>query len=171
MIRSIVFTAVLIAAAATSASAQRREDPLTGQVVRVTAPNFADHVVTGTVTGFSQEGLAVTEREGGTQHLFPLRSVQRLDIFRGAGGAAAAPRRARLYGFLGLAVGALAGPVIAITTDGDMATTTALSAGAGLAGGLALGAASGAAHPTEQWTWNVRPWGYDPNLRPAPAQP
>jgi hypothetical protein len=168
--RSIIATLLLSLAAAVPAEAQRR-DELTGKLVRVTAPNFADHVVTGTVTTYTEEGIAVTEQGTGAEHHFPLRSVQRIDIFRGTGAAAAAPRRARSYGFVGFALGVLAGPVLAIVTDHDFATTTALSAAGGLAGGLALGALSGTAHPTEQWTWNVRPWGYDPNLRPAQPPP
>jgi hypothetical protein len=160
----------LLAAAAVSGSVQAQQrDALTGQLVRITAPNFADHVVIGTVTAYTQEGLQVTERETGSRHSFPLRSVQRIDIFRGSGAGAAAPRRARLYGFLGFALGALAGPAIAAVTDADFVTTTAISAGSGLLVGAAAGALSGAASPSEQWTWNVSPWGYDPNLRPASA--
>jgi hypothetical protein len=157
---------LLGASLAAPAAAQRRDDELTGKLVRVTAPNFADHVVTGTVTAYTQEGLTVTEQSSGTQHLVPLRSVQRLDIFRGEGAGATAPRRARTYGFFGFALGALAGPVLAIVTDADIPTTTLITAGAGLAAGAAIGAASGAASPRAQWTWNIHPWGFDSNLRP-----
>lgn len=156
-----------LVAGAHPAAAQRR-DHLSGKLVRVTAPNFADHVVTGTVTAYTTEGVRVAEQGSGTEYLFPLRSVQRLDIFRGGGAGATASRRARSFGFIGLALGALAGPVLAIVTDREMATTTLLTAGAGALGGAAVGAASAAARPTEQWSWTVHPWGYDPDLRPQP---
>ena len=152
---------------ATPAAAQQR-DELSGKLVRVTSPHFADRVVVGTVTAYTQEGLRVTERGSDSTFLFPLRSVQRIDIFRGSGAGAAAPRRARFGAFIGFALGALAGPVISIVTDSDMVTTSLVTAGGGLLAGAALGAATGAASPSEQWSWNVSPWGYDPNLRPSP---
>jgi hypothetical protein len=160
-------SALLVAVLATPSAAQRRAADLNGKLVRVTAPNFADHVVVGTVTSYTQEGLGVTEQGSGTERLFPLRSIERLDIFRGGDARAAAPRRARGYGFIGFGLGALAGPVLAITTDSDMVTSTLATSAGGLALGLAVGALSGTAHPTEQWSWNLRPWGYDPSLRPA----
>jgi len=167
MLNRLLATLALSAALAGTAAAQQR-DELTGQLVRVTAPNFASHVVIGTVTSYAQEGLRVAERGTDSTYHFPLRSVQRIDIFRGSGAGATAPRRARLGAFIGMGLGALAGPVVAIVTDRDMATTTALTAGGGLLAGAAVGALTGAASPSEQWTWNVAPWGYDPNLRPAP---
>lgn len=159
------------------AEAQRRDD-IAGKLVRVTSPNFADHVVTGTVTAYTTEGVRVTEQGSGTEYLFPLRSVQRLDIFRGAGAGATASRRLRSFGFIGLALGTLAGPVIAIVTDSDMATTTLATAAVGGLTGAVVGATTAAAHPTEQWSWTIHPWGYDAELRPetqpqpeAPPQP
>lgn len=166
MLKRSMAVLAMAAAMAGSAAAQQR-DELTGKLVRITAPNFANHQVIGTVTVYAQEGLTVTERGTDSTYHFPLRSVQRIDIFRGSGAGAAAPRRARTGAFLGLALGALAGPVISIVTDSDMAITTAATAGGGLLIGAALGGVAGAAAPSEQWTWNVAPWGYDPNLRPA----
>jgi hypothetical protein len=165
-ISRVVAAAVLSALVAAPSRAQRADD-INGKLVRVTAPNFADHVVTGTVTAYTQEGLTVSEQGTGTEHVFPLRSVQRIDIFRGGGAGSAAPRRARSYGFVGLALGALTGTVIGIETDRDIATSGLIGAGGGLGTGLLLGALSGTAHPTQQWSWVVRPWGYDPNLRPG----
>ena len=154
-----------------SANAQRRQELTPGGRVRVTAPNFAPGVVTGTVASYSTEGLAVAVEATGDTLLFPLHSVRRLDVFRGAGGGATAARRARSYGFIGLAVGILAGPALAIAGDRDMVSTTALTAAGGLVAGVTLGAVSGSANPTEQWSWNVDPWGYDPDLKPAAAAP
>jgi hypothetical protein len=161
------FPLLLLLLLAAPAAAQRRDD-LTGKLVRVTAPNFADHVVTGTVSAYTEEGLRVAEQGSSAEHLYPLRSVQRIEIVRGAGAAATAPRRARGYGFIGFGIGVLAGPVLSLATDLDMVESTAITAGGGLVIGLAAGAASGAAAPRDQWSWVVNPWNYDPALRPPP---
>lgn len=147
------------------AEAQRR-DPLVGREVRVTAPNFAPEPVRGTVTAFDHQGLHVAVDSAGTQRLFPVRSVQRIDILQGRGRGATALRRARFYGFVGGALGAVAAPLVSRHLDMEIGTGVAVLGGGGALAGITLGVLSGNAAPREQWSWQISPWGYDRNLKP-----
>ena len=162
----LALAAALVLAPATRAEAQGR-DPLVGREVRVTAPNFAPAPVRGTVTAFDHLGLHVAVDSAGTQRLFPVRSVQRIDILQGRGRGTTAMRRARFYGFLGAALGAVAAPLVARELDMSIGTGVAVLGGAGALAGVTLGVVSGNVSPSEQWSWQVSPWGYDRTLQPA----
>lgn len=162
---TLALSAVLVLAAGT-ADAQRR-DPLIGREVRVTAPNFADHQVRGTVTAFTHEGLRVQEQGTAEEHLFPVHSVERIDILKGRGRGATARARLRSYGFIGAALGAIAAPLVAREFDMSVGTGVAVFGGAGALLGGTAGVLSGNAAPREQWSWQTAPWGYDRNLKPS----
>jgi hypothetical protein len=165
--------ALLAAAAAIAlfpaarAEAQHRE-PLVGREVRVTAPNFAEGPVRGTVTRFDHEGVHVAVDSAGTERHFPVRSVQRIDILQGRGRKATALRRMRLFGFLGAGLGAVAAPLVAGDLDLSIGAGVALFGGAGAVLGGTAGIISGNVSPSEQWSWQISPWGYDRTLKPAP---
>lgn len=158
--------ALLALAAAVPAAAQETGDGLTGTRVRVTAPNFAQGRVVGTVTAYTDQRLVVTEEGTGEVHEFPLRAVSRLDPFMGGSAGSTAWYRARFGAFLGAAVGLIAGAAVGSTGDGDMVRPTLVGGAIGLGAGGVLGAASGAVFPRERWGWVMSPWGYDPELRP-----
>jgi hypothetical protein len=170
--KPIQTTALALALAALAPHAthgQEATDGLTGTRVRVTAPHFAPHRVQGVVSTYTDARLEVTEEETGTVYSFPLRSVSRLDPFMGGGSGSTAWYRARLGGFLGGAVGLLAGAVAASMSESSRspAATVALYGAGGLGAGALLGGVTGAAAPSERWGWVMNPWGYDPELRPG----
>lgn len=149
------------------AAAQQASDGLTGTRVRVTAPQFIPAPVTGTITAYTRDGIAVADEFSGDTILLPLRSVSRLDKFAGGSAASTAWYRGRLGAFIGGGLGLIAGPVLAKVVDRDMVESTLLGGAIGLGAGFTVGAVYGAASPRERWTWTIQPWGYDPELRPA----
>ena len=170
LIRSLHLAAAValaITAAALPAHAQPGGDGLTGTRVRVTAPNFAEGRVVGTVTAYDESGLQVVEEATGTVYSFPLRAVSRLDPYRGGSRGSTAWYRGRFGAFLGASVGLLAGAGIATTGDGNMVRETVIGGAVGMGAGAVLGALHGAAFPRDRWGWVMNPWGYDPELRPA----
>ena len=170
LIRSLHLAAAValaIAAASPPAHAQERGDGLTGTRVRVTAPNFAEDRVVGTVTAYDESGLQVVEEATGTVYSFPLRAVSRLDPYRGGSRGSTAWYRGRFGAFLGGSIGLLAGAGIGTTGDGNMVRPTIAGGLVGLGVGATVGALHGAAFPTDRWGWVMNPWGYDPELRPA----
>jgi hypothetical protein len=158
--------AVLALAAALPAHAQQPDDGLTGKRVRVTAPNFADQRVVGTVTAYTDQRLVVTEDETGEVFEFPLRAVSRLDPFMGGSSGSTAWYRGRLGAFIGSALGLVGGAALGFTGDGDPLRSTLIGGAVGLGAGATAGALHGAAFPRERWGWVMNPWGYDPELRP-----
>jgi hypothetical protein len=168
--RPLRFAAALLAlAAAAPLQAQEPDDGLTGTRVRVTAPNFADDRVVGTVTVYNDQRLVLTEEETGEVYEFPLRAVARLDPFMGGSRGSTAWYRGRLGAFVGGAVGLIAGAGMGAAGDGDMVRSTLIGGAVGLGAGGVLGAVTGAAAPRERWGWVMSPWGYDPELRPEPT--
>lgn len=167
MIRTLVVTAVAILLLAAPATAQQRSENLTGTRVRVTAPNFLDSRVTGTVTSFNHRRLVVTEEETGRRYTLPLKSVSRLEPFKGDSPASTAWYRGRWGAFLGASAGAILGPAIAKVTDMGMGQAVLAGGATGLVAGAAAGGVYGWRNPEERWSWIVRPWGYDPELRPG----
>lgn len=165
--RTLRIAALLLALAAPAAAQEAPDEGMTGRRVRVTAPNYAQHRVTGTVTAYDDRRLVVAEDSTGTVYEFPLRAVSRLDPYMGGSAGSTAWYRARFGAFLGAAVGLIAGAAIGSTGDGDMVRPALVGGAIGLGGGAALGAAYGAAAPRERWGWVMSPWGYDPELRPA----
>jgi hypothetical protein len=157
---------VLSALLAPPAHAQK-SDPLTGKRVRVTAPNFLDHRVTGVVSSFTAKGLVVEEEGTGTAYTMPLHAVARIDPFRGDGPASTAWYRGRLGGFVGAGLGLIAGAFVSQVSPHGFGTTVALSGAAGLAAGGLVGGVSGALRPAPRWSWVMNPWGYDPGLKPS----
>jgi hypothetical protein len=165
--RHLAFAAALLAlAAAVPASAQETADRLTGTRVRVTAPNFAEQRVVGTVTAYTDQRLVVAEEGTGEVYEFPLRAVSRLDPFMGGSSGSTAWYRGRLGAFVGAALGLVGGAALGFTGDGDPLSTTLIGGGVGLGVGATVGALHGAALPRERWGWVMNPWGYDPELRP-----
>ena len=153
--------------AAPAAAQERPDDGLSGTRVRVTAPNFLPGTVTGTITSYTQQGIVVVDEFSGDSILLPLHSVSRLDKFAGGSAASSAWYRGRVGGFIGGALGLIAGPLLAKSVDKDMVEATLLGGAIGLGAGFTVGALYGAATPRERWTWTIQPWGYDPNLRPS----
>lgn len=154
---------------AVPAAAQQQSDGLTGTRVRVTAPNFIPAPVTGTVGSYTAEGIVVVDEVTGDTIRLPLRAVSRLDEFAGGTAASTAWYRGRMGAFIGAGVGLIAGPLLASTFDKEMGEGAILGGAIGLGAGFTVGAIWGAASPRERWKWTIRPWGYDPALRPAPA--
>lgn len=170
LIRSLHLAAAValaIGSAAAPAYAQSARDGLSGTRVRVTAPNFAENRVVGTVTSYDETGLQVVEEATGTVYSFPLRAVSRLDPYQGGSRGSTAWYRGRFGAFLGAGVGLLAGAAIGTTGDGDMVRPTVAGGVAGMGAGALLGALHGAAFPRDRWGWVMNPWGYDPELRPG----
>lgn len=151
----------------TPAAAQQASDGLSGTRVRVTSPNFIPAPVTGTVSAYTREGIAVVDELTGDTIVLPLRSVSRLDEFAGGSAASTAWYRGRMGAFIGAGLGLISGPVLSKVNGGDMARNTLLGGAVGMTAGFAVGAVTGAASPRERWKWTLQPWGYDPNLRPA----
>jgi hypothetical protein len=167
--RTLTLAALAALLLATPAAAQR-PDGLTGTRVRVTAPNFIPAPVTGTVTAYTQQGIAVTDELTGDTIVLPLRSVARLDEFAGGSAASTAWYRGRVGAFVGAGLGLIAGPLLARVVDREMGEMAIIGGGAGMVGGFVVGAVTGAAAPRERWKWTLQPWGYDASLRPASAQ-
>ena len=153
--------------AAPAAAQQTPNDGLSGTRVRVTAPNFLPGRVTGTITSYTQQGIVVVDEFSGDSILLPLRAVSRLDKFAGSSAASSAWYRGRAGGFIGGALGLIAGPLLAKSVDKDMVEATLLGGAIGLGAGFTVGAIYGAVAPSERWTWTIQPWGYDSNLRPS----
>lgn len=169
--RVFAFGALAALLIATPAAAQRQSDGLSGTRVRVTAPNFIPAPVTGTVASYTQQGIVVVDELTGDSVRLPLRSVSRLDEFAGGSAASTAWYRGRIGAFIGAGLGLIAGPVLSKVVGGEMVENTLIGGAAGMTGGFVVGAVTGAAAPRERWKWTIQPWGYDPNLRPAPASP
>jgi hypothetical protein len=158
--------AVPAPAASTAAPAPRANDGLTGTRVRVTAPNFLSAPVTGIVTAYRQEGLAVATEGTADTVMLPLRSISRLDKFAGGSRGSTAWYRGRWGAFIGAGLGLVVGPATAKLTDREMGESAMLGGAIGLGSGFVIGALTGAAAPRERWTWTLQPWGYDSTLRP-----
>ena len=153
------------AASVTAAPTPRANDGLTGTRVRVTSPNFLPAPVTGIVTAYRQEGLAIATEGTADTVMLPLRSISRLDKFAGGSRGSTAWYRGRWGAFIGAGLGLIAGPATAQLTDRDMGESAILGSAIGLGSGFAIGALTGAAAPRERWTWTLQPLG----LRPRPA--
>jgi hypothetical protein len=158
--------ALVLLASAHPASAQERS--LVGTRVRVTAPAIVPHKVTGVVTEYDTEHLAVRDSTTGVQQSFPLHSILFLEISKGSSRGGSVGGRAGLMAFvmggLGAIIGAVAHPL------SDVGPSAAAGGAAGVLLGAGLGAAWGAGAPSERWGWSVRPFGYDESVR-APAVP
>jgi hypothetical protein len=166
-LHTLAVAALLVAIGATASAAQAKPDRLSGTRVRVTAPNFLDHRITGTVTSFTADGLVVREEVTGTEYDLPLHSIARLDPFKGGSPRSTAWYRGRVGAFLGGGLGAIAGALIGKASPYPFGQTIALSAAVGLVGGGSVGAMAGALYPAERWGWAMSPWGYDRSLRPT----
>jgi hypothetical protein len=166
MIRILSVATIAVVLLAAPAGAQQREDNLTGSRVRVTAPNFLEDRVTGTVTSFTHERLVIQSESTGRRYTLPLRAVSRLDPFRGDSPASTAWYRGRLGAFIGGSLGAILAPAIVKISDQSIGQAIAMSGVTGLVTGATVGAVYGWRNPEERWSWVMSPWGYDPKLRP-----
>ncbi|WP_420130298.1 hypothetical protein [Longimicrobium sp.] len=153
------------------AAAQQASDGLSGTRVRVTSPNFIPAPVTGTVSSYTHEAIVVVDEVTGDSVRLPLRSVSRLDKFAGGSAASTAWYRGRVGAFVGAGLGLIGGPLLAKVVDKEMGEMAFIGGGVGLVSGFTLGAIAGAVAPRERWSWILRPWGYDSDLRPAPPVP
>jgi hypothetical protein len=145
---------------------QRSENPFEGERVRITAPNFFDGRVTGTVVRYDHNGIAVQHEATGEIHAVPYAGVQQLDRFLGGSPASTAWYRGRLFGFLGMGLGTITGALIGDASGLGFVPTLSVGAAIGAITGGAAGAVYGANNPVERWGWVPNPWGYDPNVRP-----
>lgn len=167
-IAAVTVLATLICAA--PSNAQHKQDAWTGSRVRVTAPNFLDQRITGTVSSINHDAISLRDEVTGEAYKIPLQAIARLDRFKGDSRANTAWRRARFGAFVGGSAGLVAGPFLAkadgLMGDLSFGQSLTVSTAAGLVGGAAVGAVLGALFPSEHWDWSIRPWGYDANLRP-----
>lgn len=152
-------------------AAAQQADGLSGTRVRVTSPNFIPAPVTGTVSSYTQEGIVVVDEVTGDSIRLPLRSVSRLDKFAGGSAASTAWYRGRVGAFIGAGLGLIGGPLLAKVVDKEMGEMAFIGGGVGLVSGFTVGAITGAVAPRERWTWVIKPWGYDANLRPTTPVP
>lgn len=114
-----------------------------GARVRVTAPRLAPEPLVGAVEALPGETLVLESRKRGPAVRIPLDEITRLEISRG--------RPRRKGALLGAAIGGAVGLAITLSCSSESdCDTAAVGALYGL-GGLALGAAVGAAATRERW--------------------
>ena len=146
------FALALVAATAASAAAQQRT-LVPGDLVQVVAPTVRRQPVRGELVRYHGDTLAV--REAGTDSIvvLPMDRVRNLALNRGRHPTGSSRRTMGAGAFLGLALGAVAGPLIASRQggDGDFLKYTAFSAGGGMLAGGTLGALLGAMFPRTHW--------------------
>lgn len=152
MLRKTILALFVAAAAALPAAAQEITiEP--GDEVRVVAPSRAPHRIEGEVLLYRGDSLAVRENETGTVYEMPLADVRRLSKNVGLDRGRSIFHSARFGLFLGTAVGAIAGPLIA-SRDNDpdhFYPILGVSTASGIVLGTALGAAHGALFAGERW--------------------
>ncbi|HEX2205298.1 MAG TPA: hypothetical protein VHG91_18460 [Longimicrobium sp.] len=143
MLKKTIAALCLAGAAALPAAAQEITiEP--GDEVRVVAPARAPHRIQGEVLLYRGDSLAVREDGTGTVYEMPLADVRRLSKNVGLDRGRSIRHSVRFGLFLGTAVGAIAGPLIA-SRDRDPDHFYPIL-GASTASGVLLGAGIGAAH-------------------------
>jgi hypothetical protein len=125
-----------------------------GSLVRIHAPGLTPGRIEATVEAYTHEGLFVREAASGAVYRIPdRRNIHYLAHYRGVDRRYTARRYAMGAGFLGGALGAVGGPLIAVARKDDdgMIRTAILASGAGVALGGLVGALLGGRVSTESW--------------------
>jgi len=149
-----------------SAAAQSHGHTLApGDTVRVLARAWGTRMVEGELVVYRTDSLAVRETATGTRYAVPLAGVGRLLKNEGLDRRRSVRRSAVAGLFVGIAVGVVSGPLIAMSRDDEnFAGTTLLTGLGGGALGIGVGAASGSVFAREHW----QPF-RTPILPPSPA--
>lgn len=115
-----------------------------GSTVRVTAPSVLPDRMTGSFISSARDTLRVAGRSGNLHYALPYSAVERLEVSGG--------RQRMKWMWIGMATGAIAGPLIGGMTAGDD-TQDAEAWGrlGGLLVGLPVGAVGGALLAPERW--------------------
>lgn len=167
------FLLILTAAALLPAGAAAQANGHTlapGDQVRVLAPVWGPRMVQGELVLYRVDSLAVREAATGTRYAVSLGGVRRLLKNEGLDRRRSVRRSALAGLFVGFAVGAVSGPLIAMRReDDDFATMTLLTSLGGAALGGGVGAASGSVFARDHWQPFRMPIRVPPTTPPAPA--
>lgn len=163
----LILAALLPAAAAAQANGHTL---IPGDRVRVLAPAWGARMVEGELVLYRADSLAVREAATGTRYAVPLGGVRRLLKNEGLDRRRSVRRFGIAGVFVGFAVGAVSGPLFAMSRgDDDFATMTLLTSLGGAALGGGVGAASGSVFARDHWQPFRAPIIVPATAPPAPA--
>lgn len=146
----VVAMAVLMPAGAAAQANGHTLAP--GDTVRVLAPSWGARMVEGELVVYRTDSIAVLEAGTGTRWAVEPRGVRRLLKNEGLDRRRSVRRSALAGLFVGFAVGAVAGPMIAMgREDENFAGVTLLTSLGGGALGTGLGAAGGSVFARDHW--------------------
>jgi len=163
MPKPILVLFALLALAAPAAAQRRAAPPLTlevGDTVRVVAPRVSPLPLVGTLSAYRYNELTVRDEGSGEERTVGFPDVEKLARNTGKHRGKSALSGARRGAFLGGAVGAVSGPLLATgDTEDDLkipGTTVLAAVGGTLVGGV-VGGLLGWTLAREEWVEFQRP--------------
>lgn len=151
-LRTLLVLAIATLPPAVAAAQSARPTLAPGDTVRVLAPAWGPRMVEGELVLYQADSLAVRETSTGTRWSVPVDGVRRLLKNEGMDRRRSVRRSALAGLFVGFALGAVSGPLVAMgRNDEHFAATTLFTSLGGAALGTGVGAASGSVFARDHW--------------------
>jgi hypothetical protein len=151
-LRALLVLAIALLLPAGAAAQSNGHALAPGDTVRVLAPAWGTRMVEGELVVYRTDSIAVRETTTGVRYAVPPGGVRRLLKNEGMDRRRSVRRSALAGLFVGFAIGAVSGPLIAMgREDENFAGITLLTSLGGGALGIGVGAASGSVFARDHW--------------------